>query len=379
MKLSEMLIYADIEQLSEIAKRYQCNCSSHSKHDLIQSILSHSYREDIMSAQFDNMTAQQKHLLSFLLFEPQKKYSVEELKAKIKYCRFIEQEPPKRKTKKQAIVLPLEQRIIKQLKDEGWLFKEQGLAHHVLYQIPEDKCEYFRAHIAKQFQMNLTTYTQVEVVRNEAGYIVEDLKAILQFIHSQHIKINEIQLMNKRTLQQLINMLYINEAIPGKGAWKFGYGKKFGEYPDRLALLYQFAVTSGWIEENDTLQLSIKGQQLLNEGFKLDIVKVIEYWLAIYKKPIPNLKALTYFIYVSLKQWRSVDELQIQLLPYIKTYYFDNEEAILHKRILKMLLHFGVIELGQDDKQQLMAKLTDFGAEWLKRALKLDERGRYIT
>lgn len=375
-----MLIYADIEQLTEIAKRYDCICSSHSKHELIQSILSHSYRDDITVMQFNKMSEQQKHLLSILLFEERKKYSLEELKAKIKYCKFIEQKKVKSKSKKVTKPsLPLEDQIVKQLKDEGWIFRQHGASHFALYEIPEDKSEFFRRHLAIQIKQNLTSIAQVEVVRDEAGYILEDLKLLLHFVKQHDITINELLLMNKRTLQQILNSFLVNERIPGKGAWKFGYGKKFGDYPDRFALLYQFTVFKGLITENETLQLTNKGEEKLQDCNEQDTINMIEYWLTIYKKPIPNLKALSYFLMVALEDWRNVDELQNLLLPYIKAYYFDNEEAILQKRILKMLLHFGVVMLGQDDSQALAVKLTPYGKQWLTRALKISEKGKFLT
>jgi|GEM_PF-6879205 len=372
-----MLIYADIEQLNEIAKRYQCTCSSYSKHELIQSILDHSYRDDITEMQLHSMSEQQKHLLSILLFEEHKKYSTEELKAKIKYCKFVEKQE-KSKRKKALSTQSLEEKIIKQLKDEGWLFKEQGFTNHPLYQIPADKSESFRRSLALEIKAKLDSYNDVHIVRNEAGYILEDIKIMLQFISSKVIPINELKLMNKRTLQQLLSSLYVNEVIPGKGAWKFGYGKKFGEYPDRFALVYQFSVQNGWINELDYLQLSEQGMEKALLCDEHDNIKLIDYWLSIYKKPIPNIRALSYFILTALDEWRSVEQLQKVLHPYIKAYYFDNEEAILQKRMLKMLLHFGVIMLGQKEHNHLMVKLTPYGMKWLMQALKLNEQGKFI-
>ena len=375
-----MLIYADIEQLSAIAKRYQCTCSSHSKHDLIQSILSHTYREDILENQFNLMPAQQKHLLSLLLFEPNIRYSTEELKTKIKYCQFA---PPftekTRKKKQEQVSLPLEELIIKQLKEEGWLFKEHSSSNHIVYRIPEDKSEGFRKYLGEQLNKPLRTFEQVEVVRDEAGFISEDLKQMLYYFHKNTIQLNDIQLMNKRQLQHLLDQFHVREQIPGKHAWKFGYGKKFGDYPDRFALLYQFAVNSGWLTESNIIEVTPLGLAKLEEQSEVDVIRLIEYWLKIYKKPIPNLRALSFFLLMMLNEWRSVDEIQVMLLPYIKAYYFDTQEAILHKRLLKMLLHFGVIQLGQAEHHEaLLVKLSPYGKNWLMQAIKLNEQGKYI-
>src|SRR5262245_13949368 len=82
MNLADMLVYADIAELTAIAETYDCTCSSHSKNELIQSILSTVGRRDVIESRVSEMTAADLRFLNSLLFESRGSYSLEELKAR---------------------------------------------------------------------------------------------------------------------------------------------------------------------------------------------------------------------------------------------------------------------------------------------------------
>ncbi len=56
MNLADMLSYADIHDLSRIARNYDCECDGHSKNDLIQSILSTVSRREVFERQVLGLT-----------------------------------------------------------------------------------------------------------------------------------------------------------------------------------------------------------------------------------------------------------------------------------------------------------------------------------
>ncbi len=91
MNLSDMLGYADIQQLSRIADVYRCECNGHSKNDLIQSILSTVSRNDVFEAQISSMKLEDLRFLNSLLFEARNSFSLEDLLARVQQSRFGEE------------------------------------------------------------------------------------------------------------------------------------------------------------------------------------------------------------------------------------------------------------------------------------------------
>src|SRR5690554_4521512 len=88
MNLADMLSYADINQLHRIADHYACVCDGHSKHELIQSILSKVYRKEGFQNVVQHLNDEDLRFLNGFLFEPHKSFSLEELVARAKYTVF---------------------------------------------------------------------------------------------------------------------------------------------------------------------------------------------------------------------------------------------------------------------------------------------------
>src|SRR5690606_25420867 len=84
VNLSEMLSFADIGLLSKIARHYDCDCSSHSKNELIQAILTALNRRDTFELQLEQLTDTDIRLMNRLLLDQRPYFSLEELSAIIK-------------------------------------------------------------------------------------------------------------------------------------------------------------------------------------------------------------------------------------------------------------------------------------------------------
>nr|WP_313779191.1 hypothetical protein [Paenibacillus larvae] len=56
MNLADMLSYADIQELKKIASTYSCECNSHSKNELIQSILSTVNRREVFEERISRLS-----------------------------------------------------------------------------------------------------------------------------------------------------------------------------------------------------------------------------------------------------------------------------------------------------------------------------------
>ena len=110
MNLADMLTYADIGQLSNIANHYDCDAKRNSKHELIQSILSKLGRREFFEEQVSDLSPSDLRFLNNLAFDTRTGYSLEELTVAIRHAAELEEKedqassnkkapPPKRKVR----------------------------------------------------------------------------------------------------------------------------------------------------------------------------------------------------------------------------------------------------------------------------------------
>lgn len=355
MNLADMLSYADISQLTSIAKRYDCECNKHSKHELMQSILSALGRKDVFEQHVMGMSIEELRFLNSILFDKRTSFSLEELVARVQQTRF-DQEVSKDS-------LPHPRDTIAKFKHSGWLFN--GCSPHTkyLFQIPDDMKSRFRDVLYRNFQLQLTQVPEPQVYRDEEGHIGEDVMKLLRFIQEEHIALNSEGVMYKRTQQQLLEYMSVFEPVVQKGEWRFGYGRRFHDYPNRLSLLYDYVFYQGWIEEqNGVLQLTNTGNsKLLLESSYEPLQPLYRFWLKLYKNAIPNLPSLVNWIYECTEKWTTLQSLESVLLPYIKPFYYDSSESILRQRIITMMIHLGLMRFGEIEGEGGVIQMTTRG------------------
>src|SRR2546430_15730970 len=95
VNFADMLSYADIHELSRIAPTYDCVCDSHSKNELIQSILTTVNRKDVFDQRILDLSMEDMRFLNSLLFDPRNSFSLEELMARSQQARFVKNEEEK--------------------------------------------------------------------------------------------------------------------------------------------------------------------------------------------------------------------------------------------------------------------------------------------
>ena len=367
MNLADMLSYADISQLTSIAKRYDCECNKHSKHELIQSILSAISRKDVFEQYVKEMTMEELRFLNSILFDKRSSFSLEELVARVQLTRFDLE------VSKDALPHPRD--TIAKFKHSGWLFN--GCSPHTkyLFQIPDDMKTRFRDVLYRRFQLQLIHVAEPEIYRDEDGHIGEDVIKLLRFIQNEPISLNTEGVMYKRTQQQLLEHMSISEAVVQKGEWRFGYGRRFHDYPNRLSLLYDYVFHNGWIEEqNAVLQLTSSGRdKLLQEYTYEPLLPIYRFWLKLYKNAIPNLPSLISWINDCAGKWTTLNSLEEVLHPYIKPFYYDTPESILRQRIIKMMLHLGFIRIGDLEGEGGVVQMTTRGKTIIQGGLYAEE------
>jgi len=94
MLLAEMLGYADIAQLMRIAEMYRLECDGHSKHELMQSILSAALEKNRFEELLDRLSLEDERFLHSLLFDDRDAFSLEELLARVRSSRFDAEAKP---------------------------------------------------------------------------------------------------------------------------------------------------------------------------------------------------------------------------------------------------------------------------------------------
>lgn len=376
MNLSDMLSYADISQLAVIARGYGCECNGHSKHELIQSILATVQKRDIIKAKLESMDLEELRFLNMLLFETRKSFSLEDLIAKVQQCRFNDEkqemlavEPkPKTKGKKKSVAqasLPSSPReMIVRFKQQGWLFNGHGSNGRYLFHVPEDMKDRFKSMLTEIHTSSINSVREPAQFREELGQLVVDMNTMIRYISNYSPLVAVDGIMHRRFVLQLSDLFVIKEQLPSRGAWKFGYGKGFGDYGDRMAFMYDFMYTQGLLGiENDRLIITDKGSKISADENMMQ--SIVMHWLKLYRNAIPNLSALYYWVCSLSIDWITLQSLQQILEPIIRPYYFDNAEAILHKRIIKMLVHFGILQIAETE-QGTAVKLSRYGGALFK-------------
>jgi len=358
MNLADMLTFADIGQLTTIASHYQCECKRNSKHELIQSILVTLNRREFIGQQIRCLSVDDLRFLNAILFDSRSYFNVEELIAIIRQTSFqmVEGERSKDQPKIQS---PRE--VIARFKSSGWLFN--GMTQHTryLFQVPEDLKERFRKELGSYVKGTIHLTEEPAVYREEQGLVAEDLVFFLRFVQQQEIEMNQEGTMYRRTQQQIMESFHITEALLSKGGWRFGYGRTFTAYPSRLALIYDYAFHMNYIEEmGHRLKITNMGMERLDQGKSEGMVQIFRYWLRLYKQPIPNLSSLVYWVGQCACEWITISSLHEALGWLIKPYYYDTSQSIMEQRVLQMMMHLGLVRIGNTEEGTVV-KMTVWG------------------
>lgn len=376
MNLADMLGYADIKQLSRIAEAYRCECSGHSKNELIQSILSTVSRKDVFDSQVGSLTIEDLRFLNHLLFESREAFSLEELLARAQQSCFgqtakAEAKPPEKKTAAKRArkksepepEAPVPRDIINRFRHQGWLFNGYSGTGKYLFQVPRDLKARFRETLRWKFAEELTYTDDPHVYRDEQGLMQDDVRALLHYIYHNEVQLAADGTMYKRFVLQLLDRLAIREELPPKGAWRFGYGKYFNVYPNRFSLLFDYCRQSKFLEDDGIrLALTAAGEERLAVKPPGEQIQLYKLWLKTYKGPIPNLHSLVHWINYLAEQWVTADSLSKVLLPLIKPYYYDDAETILEQRIIVMMVHLGLLRIGEHERHGTVIRMTKAGS-----------------
>ncbi|MCZ8512960.1 hypothetical protein O9H85_11120 [Paenibacillus filicis] len=366
MNLADMLSYADIHDLSRIATTYECECNGHSKNELIQSILSTVGRRDVFQNQVDALTIQDIRFLNSLLFDPRGAFSLEELIARVQQSKFDTD------ASEDGGGNPRE--TITRFKQRGWLFNGHSQQTRYLFHVPADLKRRFIAALGTQLASMVQPAEEPEAYRDEQKLIVEDIWHFLHYLKENETLLTAENAMYKRSLLQILDRLGVGEEPVGKTAWRFGYGRMFRDYPNRFSFIYDYCYFQDLItEHHQVLALTEKGQARLGEGQREDPDQVYRFWLKLYRGPIPNLISLVHWVKQLAGAWITADSLRTALEPLIRPFYYDTAGSIMDQRILQMMMHLGLIRVGEDERLGRVLQVTKLGSRLIEGTYVPDE------
>lgn len=366
MNLSEMLSYADIGLLGAIAKQYNCDCSSNSKNELIQAILTALNNRDTFDHMLQELTEPDLRLMNRLLFDKRQYFSLEELNAIVKQANRHPGHSAQSAITKEASAQEQEfnpRETLLRLRNRGWLFNGHSQQTKYLYRIPEDVKRRFRECYTTYLSRQLKTIEHPAAYRDEQMIIGQDVLQFLRYIHQHEIPLTLDGAMYKRQLQQILSSLHVQEEAVKTRGWRFGYGRRFKDYPNRFSFIYDYCYYSGLIvEQENMLRLTTSGEERVRSGMREDPMEMYRLWLKLYKGPIPNLQALAYWIYRLCERWTTVASLREALCKMIQPYYYDQPEQILELRIIQMMMHLGLLQIGEDEEEGAVVRISKLGS-----------------
>lgn len=340
MNLSECLTYADIEQLHRMARAYDVRCDTNSKNDLIQSLLMTVKHRDRIQTELDRLSEAEFRFLLMLMLDPRLSFSLEDLYAKAKMAY------PK-ETEKSVY-----RKCVRDAVKRGWVF--HGLqTHDASYcHVPLDFQTDIRRGFKKMFLKQLHVLEQEpEVYRDEGTALANDLRVFIHYIGEQEPLVTRNGVIYRRNQKQLLDSFAVTETLVGSEGWRFGYGRFFKAYPDRLSLLYDYAFYKGYIEEEpDRIRMTWSGEVWLERsGNETEILSdLIKFWMRLYKRPVPLIPFLVQWVHLLAEQHWVEEQSFVRLAsPWIQPFYFDDEEEIIRRRLLNMMVHLGILQQAE--------------------------------
>lgn len=358
MNLADLLGYADIHQLSQIAKSYGCECNGHSKHELIQTILTTVSRKQWLDRLIANMDIADIRFINSLLFDSKTGYSVEELTARATQARFA---APGQET-------DASREMIVDFKQRGWLFSGYSQQTRYLLQVPDDLKRKIERSLEKRLAQDIVITDEPAAYRDEHTLLADDILYFLRYTAKEELPLTMEGAIYKRNLHALLDGMAVKEAPLGRVGFRFGYGRRFRDYPDRFSFLYDYCYYQGLIREDDgILRLTENGIARVNGLNREDLGQIFRLWIRLYKGPIPNVLAIANWVIRLSSNWVSVRSLTACLSPLIKPFYYDSPETVLQQRIIHMLMHLGLLQIGEHQEHGTVVRANEAASRIVQR------------
>ncbi|BAU28876.1 hypothetical protein DFP93_103277 [Aneurinibacillus soli] len=362
MNLSETLGYADIAQLHQLARVYELECNRNSKHELIQSLYSRFTSRLFLNELYMALTWAEKRFLLMLVYEKKTQYTQEGLMSKAR--RACGEDGGY-------------DRLIDRALAAGWLFRMRNVNGIVTYAMPDDLRVCWREIFVKEVQnAAYGYYTTPDEYRDDTFALASDVRTLLTYIQSESIPLSKEGAMYRKHQLKLMELFVVSEPLLVGKEWRFGYGRMFRAYPDRLALLYDYVHYERWVQERDIgLYLTEEGIQRVaqQEWERGEIAeRLVHFWILSYKKAIPAMESLWMLIArVCVGSWLEEEKLVQALSNWTHGFYYDTQEVVIRRRMLSMMAYLGLLRTGTLQSGSRVYSITEWGRIILNKNTKL--------
>jgi len=345
MRLIDCLNYADIDTLRAIADHYQLSCTRHSKMSLHQAITYHFRMSSFISEQLQRWSQHRTATWLRLYSEAKRPYSLEELRSW-----FTDDDD------------------IQQALREGWLFRTSRFQYsQPQYVVPEELHSQISAFVAEKLCGQLVFSGEGPLVyADEESFLLQDVDVFLEYVQNHDVPLTQDGTIYKRHLLRLLEIMRVSED-PLAGGWRFGYGRRFHDYPNRFAFLYDFAFHKGYVEEGAGGSLIVTGESRgwLDAADGLRLQWMADFYVATYRRAIPRLPTILRLLSMTQQRWVQEESMYNAAGVFINKYYYDSSRDVWELRILKMLQHLGLIRRGKDESDTGWFQTTQIGQQLL--------------
>ncbi|PTX59919.1 hypothetical protein C8P63_11064 [Melghirimyces profundicolus] len=350
MNFADLLTYADIDHLKRMAFHYGCGGDDHSKNGLITSLLYHLGGSSRLKGEMECLDSAEFRFLQQLFFDSRSVFSREELLGKGRVSLTCDDEESPR----DLVILGLR---------KGWLFPGVSGKNKTFFEIPDD----LRRRFLKLFAEKYGGGSEEPVpaaYRNEEGLLAEDLGLFLRFLARQDVSLTMDGAIYRQQQKQILKCFHVSEEpVSGKG-WRFGFGRRYHQYPDRFSLLYDYAFYQGYIVEDQmegSLRLSEAGAGKVGEQKREKEGEIYRFWLRLYRRPIPHLTIIVKWIDLLCHQrWQRAETVEKVVRHWIQPFYYESG-ADLFRRILRMLMHLGFLCIGETESRDVLIRMNPSG------------------
>jgi hypothetical protein len=353
VNLADTLVYADIRQLHQLAVTYQLECNRNSKHELIQSLHNRLTSPGFFVRLHDELSWEEKRFLLPIVYERKKEYSREALLSRARKA-YIEKLEGKG-----------HEQLVDKAVDNGWLFCLQS-RYGTMYAMPDDLRHRWREIFVKEVHFSAYgNYTKPDFYRDDTYVLAYDVQQFLQYVQTNRVPLSKEGVMYRKEQQRVMERVAVQEALIDGKEWRFGYGRRFRDYPDRLALLYDFVYHQQWIKEQEEVVLTEAGmrQVMHMQQERTELAeRLVSFWLLSYKKAIPAIESLWMLIgNVCETEWLAEEKLVDALKNWVRPFYYDSQEEVVRRRLLLMMVHLGLLRRGMLNGNLPGYTLTSWG------------------
>jgi hypothetical protein len=324
MNLMDVLLFQDRNELIKLVKERDVSPNINSKRELIEVIYPSLVNVEHLSKRFRCLSTAAQNMALALCYDKKIMLSKEELNG------FS----PHLKGK------PFDE-LMEELTKNGFLFSYVDRNYLVPSQIKKGLLRLIQKRLEDD-RLILPPFSN----EDREITIVNDIFAFIDYVAGQPLSLTKTGVMYKKDFNLVMKDFSYKEELP-KEQWRFGYGRRFSQYPDRFSLIYDFCFYKGWLSENESI-LTVQKQveELYNMRIHELIGSIIIYWQKLYRRPFPNVSILYEIVLNTLKEGEGIEEehLLATLSPFVTEYYFDKKEDVVKKRFINVLMYLNVIK-----------------------------------